>query len=127
MELCRVEAHYGSFDIDLFASRVNRKVQCYMCLSTKPVKLGTILFFSSLDFIFMHSFQHYLMSFKQKRNGQHNVDYAVIVVCKKIPVWFPKLITLLIYLLIFLVDSKQVLKNLYHLHPILTKFNMMAF
>ena len=29
-EFCRVEARYGPFDIDLFASRINRKVQCYV-------------------------------------------------------------------------------------------------
>ena len=31
-EFCRVEVRYGPFDIDLFASRINRKVQCYVSM-----------------------------------------------------------------------------------------------
>ena len=55
-ELCSGEARYDPFDIDLFASRINRKVQCYVSRYKDSEAWGTDAFSFSQSHLLAYFF-----------------------------------------------------------------------
>ena len=128
-EFCRVETRYGPFDIDLFASRINRKVQCYVSRYKDSEAWRTDTFSFSWSQLFAYIFPPFSIILRVlNKIEMDEADCVVIVPCWKTQVWFPKLVALMIDVPILLIGSKQVLQHPHHPHPhpILNKSRMIA-
>ena len=126
---CRVEARYGPFDIDLFASRINLKVQCYVSRYKDSEAWRTDAFSFSWSHFFAYIFPPFSIILRVlNKIEMDEADCVVIVPCWKTQVWFPKLVALMIDVPILLIGSKQVLQHPHHSHPhpILNKSRMIA-
>ena len=128
-EFCRVEARYGPFDIDLFASRINRKVQCYVSRYKDSEAWRTDAFFFSWSHFFAYIFPPFSIILRVlNKIEMDETDCVVLVRSLKTQIWFPKLVVPMIVVPILLIGSKEVLQHPHHPHPhpILNKSGMIA-
>ena len=127
-EYQRIENKFGPFNVDLFASRINKKNDRYVSWH-KDCDAWRINTFSFMwSYIFSYIFPPFNIIVKTLHKIQMDkADCVIIVPWLKSQVWVPKLVTLLTDYPVFLPKDKHILEHpIEETHPILRKSRLVA-
>ena len=128
-EFIKIENKYGPFDIDLFASRINKKIDCYVSWHKDHEAFHIDAFTMDWNGLFTYIFPPFSLILRVlQRIEIDQTDCVMIIPWWKSQVWVPKLTQLLIDVPVVLNNSNDLLQHplMEGPHPILKKSKLLA-
>ena len=121
--------HFGNFEVDLFASRLNNQISNYTSWRPDPEALGVDAFSLNWSIYFSYGFPPFcLLGRVMNKISSDECDGVFVVPIWPIQPWFPEMLRLLVSPPVVLPFSKDLLllPSRSTIHPLYPKLRLMA-